>query len=295
LQRGQKVLFRKAFTVALRPTSYTAQWITNAELNKKRSRLFFTQSNPVRADVVTQKKQKEEEIVEQVPWVEAEEPAVPEHQRSIPEFIKELGWLPFGFLLGTALVSKELWLIGPGTILWGHIIGTSALFYFMLADAVEEYYKKSVAAEIAQYQNSWDLLVLSLKERIAIHKADIATEEFVKDLAKHWKASEIEAAKYGSLKAKHDARNEIVAQLEAIARKEKAVQAAGTKVVASALRSHVRQQWAAPDKKLKDEAFNLALNNLFTPQPIDPKTSPVFGLYLNYLRGNAKPTQQARA
>jgi hypothetical protein len=279
----------------LRQISYApTQWITKAELNTKRTRSFFSSTIPARAAEValTQNKKEEEEIIEQVPWVETEEAAVPEHQRSIPEFIKELGWLPFGFLFVVSGISKELLFISPSTVLLFNNFVAGSLIYFLLADAMEEFHKKSIATEMSHYQNSWDLLVLSLKERIAIHKADIATEEFVKDLALHWKASEIEAAKYGSLKAKHDARNDILAQLETIARKEKAVQAAGTKVVASDLRQHVRRQWAAPNKQLKDEAFNLALNSLFAPQAVDPKASPVYGLYLNYLRGNTK-TQRA--
>jgi hypothetical protein len=237
-------------------------------------------------------KKEDEEVVEQVPWVEAEEEVVPEHQRTVPEFIKELGWLPFGFLGLTIMFSKEYFLWSPHIVMTSQNVIAISLMYFLLADSAEEWASKKFADQITSEQNRWDLLTLSLQERIAIHKADIATEDFVKDLAKHWKASEIEAARYGSIKAKHDARNEIVAQLENVARKEKAVQAAGTKVVASALRSHVRQTWAAPDKKLKDEAFSLALNNLFTPQPIDPKASPVYGLYLNYLRSTK---QQARA
>jgi len=240
-------------------------------------------------------KKKEEEIYEQIPWVEPQESATPEHLRSIPEFIKELGWLPFGFLLGVSLFSKEILFFEPDVMGFHTVFLTGSAFYFMTADMLEEMYRDTVKEKMEREQNVWDLLSVSLKERVAIHKADIATEDFVKDLAHHWKASEIEAARYGSLKAKHDARNEILAQLEGIARKEKAVQAAGTKVVANALREHVRQQWLTPDPQLKEQAFSLALNNLLNPQPIDPKASPVYGLYLNYLRGNAKPTQKARA
>jgi len=69
---------------------------------------------------------------------------------------------------------------------------------------------------------------------------------------------------------------------------------AGTKLVASQLREYVRDVWTSPDKALKEQALNLAVSNLFAPQPIDPKDSPVYGLYLNYLRGT-KGKGQAKA
>jgi len=295
--RGKSLLLRRSF--ALRPnSSIPIRWISKEEFNQKKSRSFFTSTVARAADVaVTQKDKKEEEIYEQVPWVDEHAPVTPEHQRSIPEFIKETGggWFPFLAFFTVISLSKEWMFFHMGdftlyavnAVVWGGL-------YFLTADAIEEYGEQLKNEDHQRDGNMWELLTLSLRERIAIHKADIATEDFVKDLAHHWKASEIESARYGSLKAKHDARNEILAQLEAIARKEKAVQAAGTKVVAGALREHVRQQWATPDPRLKEQAFNLALNNLFSPQPIDPKASPVYGLYLNYLRGT-KPTQKARA
>jgi len=237
-------------------------------------------------------KKKEEETYEQEPWIETPDTVVPENQRSLPEFIKELGWLPFGISFLAAGFSKELLLISPNLMVMQAEIIIGVVGYFSLAGALEEWAQSEMKAEAEKKQLAWDLLVASLKERVTIHTADIATEAFVKDLAHHWKASELEAAKYASIKAKHDARHEIVAQLENVARKEKAVQAAGTKVVASNLRKHVRQIWATPDKKLKDEAFRLALDNLLAPQPLDPKNSPVYGLYINYLHGGA---QKARA
>jgi len=247
-------------------------------------RSFFTRTRPVRASSPTVAK-KEEEQFEQEPWVETPDTVVPDHQRSIPEFIKELGWWPFGISIIAAGFSKELILVSPNLMLGATEILIAVAGYFALAEPMESYYRTETKSENDKRQVAWNLLVEALKERISILKADIATEAFVKDLALHWKASEIEAAKYSSIKAKHDARNDIVVQLEAVARKEKAVQAAGTKVVAGQLRRHVRQVWATPDRKLKDEAFRLALDSLLAPQPIDPKNSPVYGLYLGYLRG----------
>jgi len=238
---------------------------------------------------------KEEEIIEQIPWLEPEETQVPEHQRSLPEFIKEWGWTPFLALFLTAAVSKEILLWGPNIVYYfSFLIGTGTI-YLSATDFVLETVEEERKKEILRYQNAWELLYASLAERVSIHKADIATEAFVKDLVHHWKASEIEAAKYSAIKAKHDARNEIVAQLEAIARKEKAVQSAGTKVVATALREHVREIWSAPDPKLKEQALKLAIDNLLNPQPIDPKQSPVYGLYINYLRGQGQSKAKAKA
>jgi len=259
-------------------------------------RSFFTRTRSVRAakTALTKTEKQEEEHFEQEPWVETPETLVAEHQRSIPEFIKELGWWPFGISILAAGFSKELILVSPGIMLGANEILIAIVGYFALAEPLESWAKAEIKAQNDKKQVAWDLLVESLKERIAIHKADIATEDFVKDLAHHWKASEIEAAKYNSIKAKHDARNEILGQLEAVARKERAVQAQGTKVVASDLRRHVRQIWGTPDRKLKDEAFRLALDNLLAPQPIDPKNSPVYGLYINYLRSGGQ-NQKARA
>jgi len=260
------------------------------QFKTSKSRSFFTRTKPVRAAelAVKHSDKKEEEIYEQEPWVEQEEVFVPEHQRSIPEFIKEWGWWPFTIFTFSIGLGKELYFADANLAILVVGTGISLFLYFAAADAIEEYANEVTNNHFRKQQVSWDLLTTSLQDRMAIHKADIATEAFVKDLALHWRASEIEAAKYASIKAKHDARNEIVAQLEAVARKEKAVTAAGTKVVASALRRYVRQIWSTPDKKLKEDAFNLALNNLLNPQPIDPKNSPVYGHYINYLHGNVK-------
>jgi len=297
------MLLREAKTILqrrphlLRPVfSAPTRWISKDEWDSKK-RFFVSRTTPVRAaaDSTVAKKQ-DEEIIEQVPWLEPEETHTPEHLRSVPEFIKELGWLPFLGFLAAAGFSKEILLWGPNVIYYlTFFLGASTL-WLTVTDTITEFVDSERTKEIQQTQNSWELLTTALAERVAIHKADIATEVYVKDLVHHWKASEIEAAKYSAIKAKHDARNEILAQLEGIARKEKAVQSAGTKVIASALREHVREVWTAPDPKLKEQALNLAINNLLNPQPVDPRQSPVYGLYINYLRGTPKAKQsKARA
>jgi len=294
LSRGAKNILQRS--QLLRPvfSATPTRWISKDEWDSKK-RLFFSRTKPAHAaaDSTVAKKddKKEEEIIEQIPWLEPEDPQVPEHQRSIPEFIKEWGWTPFLGLLITAGFSKEILLLGPNVVYYVTFFIMFGTIYLGATDFVNEYVDEERKREIQRYQNAWELLYTSLGERVSIHKADIATEAFVKDLVHHWKASEIEAAKYSAIKAKHDSRNEIVAQLEAIARKEKAVQSAGTKVVASALREHVREIWSAPDPKLKEQALKLAIDNLLNPQPVDPKQSPVYGLYINYLRGQQAQTK----
>jgi len=244
--------------------------------------------------LLEKKKEKEEEIYEQVPWVEKPGLVVPNHQRSIPDFIRELGWFPFAFLGMNAVLGKEIICMDAGLAYGLHFLTIATLAYVFLFDTVMDSFYAGAKVLARYHTNAHTLTAVSLKERVLAHKADVATEEFIKDLAHHWRASEIEAAKYNVLKAKHDARGEIIAQLETLQRKEKAVQSAGTKLIAHELREHVRELWTTPDRKLKDQALQQAINNLFNPVPVDPKDSPVYGLYLDYLR-QTKGKQQARA
>lgn len=233
---------------------------------RSNSRLFVTNTKPTRQDDDDDDDEELKEILARKKPVE--EKKTPPHLKGFSDFVAELGgWYPFLGLLSAALVSKEIYHLGP-EFLYG-VLSSGVFFggYVLAVDPAKEWARDAIQEDQQDWESVWKLYAAIQTEQIAMHKATISLVDLLKQVNHHRKQSAVIEKKYLANKAKHDARAAVLQQLEAYLQKERAVEKASSGALAKETRDYVRQVWSKPDPALKEEAFQYALDNLFDPKP----------------------------
>jgi len=159
---------------------------------------------------------------EQIPYLSPEDEIVPEHLKSTPDFIKELGWYPFCGLLFTALLSKEFVQYGPD-ILYG-VFSSSIMFlgYLYIADPIkksaEEQIKFNRENEVAFFNSFVSLNKLKRDYQVA----DLNAVGFLKDAQDHLKKSGPVVLEYHRQKELEQLTKNTVSELESLFGREQA-------------------------------------------------------------------------
>lgn len=215
-------------------------------------------------------------------------PAVEEKQDDSPDSMmgiaQKYGLYPLAVLGTVAAVSKEIYFLGPETLLLGNFCMTFFVGYVLGADVINAYLEGEKKAFRAKIDDIVDLETAYYQSKITEYQSRLNTVEWLEDCKKN----EIDTMKAVSdakvFTAKHEAVEATLRKLRSIANDEAEFESNATLQLSVDAANFVREEFAKASDFDRAKVLENAISDLGKDGVLrDEKEDPIKNLYKQFL------------
>jgi len=201
---------------------------------------------------------------------------------------RRFGLYPLFGLSAVAMISKEWMLILLGEYQYIPIFALAVSgIYVYGRGGIEDWFRTGHAKARAEDVEIFDFKIEMAQEALTEHRSNAMLLDLVQEYKSEHMDVRKELANYYTLKPKHEARDKVVAQLEAIYAKQLAEEGVKKAAIVGGSMKHVIGQIQG-DAAFRAQAVAQAIDLVGTKLPSVTETDPVVKLFNDYLRGFGK-------
>jgi len=275
----------RSFAPASRRLLASTLWKKHAVIAPQGNKLFSTLLNSAKMGASEDQRRS---ISTSVPLTAAitlkEEEKEPELQ-TFKDVVSKYGMYPLAGLLTVAAISKEVYFLGPETLLLGNFCLTFFAGYVLAAEAANAHFDKERKQYNAVVDDMLELQSAMWESRIEICQSRLKFADYLE----HVKTKEVESmralSKAASLTARHQAQTAMLKKLRSIQDEESEAERARVAALSNDAADTVEQQFLASDPKVKNAMIENAIASFVDEKP--PHEDPVKKLFEDFLKARA--------
>jgi hypothetical protein len=190
-----------------------------------------------------------------------------------PGVIDHYGTIPFFGLLATALITKEVFIFNEEALLALNTVTAATVGYIGIGDSLDKHFDGERAADNARFHDSFACAIEQVNLYKQIESKKLEKVGVIKDLCKESREVNEAYVKFLNLKVRHDARNAMVAKLEAIQKREAGEEAAAYQEYVTDSIEEMRARYTSDaGASLRAASLKYAIDNIgnVTAEEADP-------------------------
>jgi hypothetical protein len=203
-----------------------------------------------------------------------------EENGDVADLINKYGKSTFWGMFAAILVSKEVFIIDAEFMLACEIGAFVLTGYVLTGDTLNKMSEEQDKATVAKFEAANDFMIEMFTQYKMVNSTLQNKPAVMKQYAEEYKSAIEAHAAYQTIKPAHAARASVLAALESIKVKEEHATAMAWQEAVDAATANVTAAFEG-DKKLEDEMFTLAVQNLGFSQPdTTEQNDPVKRLFM---------------
>lgn len=191
-----------------------------------------------------------------------------------PGILDQYGYIPFIGLLGTALVSKEVFIIDEAFLLALNTITVCTVTYIGFGRELDAYCEATRTKDNERYHDVFNAVLEQVNLYKSIEAKKLEKVGVIKDLCKQSREVNANYLKFLDVKQKHDARAAMISKLQAIKKREAQEDALEYQEMISDALQTVRDSYTdSSNTALHQASLEFAIKSIGDVK--EPETDPV--------------------